>query len=117
MACDFFFKKRGIINPRLVITNEYGIQIGKLEMDRNSIQKGWMEIDNNKFSYQFNDNNSLSLFDETAHHQLGNCSFQLLFTSFSVNHTFINTNIPSLLLMLCWYSSIPHARPYTGAAA
>src|SRR5476651_1188987 len=54
----FFFEKKGVLAPRAIIKNEYGIKMGKLELEKPGAQKGCLELDGKKYRYVFNENNS-----------------------------------------------------------
>ncbi len=115
----FFFEKRGLMNPKTVIANEYGIRIGKLESDKNSPQKGMVELDGKKYCFQVNPNNSdeLSIYEEGRSQTIMNCSFNMVSNGITKAKSILDTKLPCLLMMLCWYALISHQSPYSGAAA
>lgn len=103
----FFFEKRGLLTPKAIFKNEYGIKMGKLELDKPGAQNGHLEIEEKKYRYIFNENNSgeFKVYDETMTNNLITCSFPLVGTDKS--RSFLDTKLPSLLLVLCWYSFQP----------
>ncbi len=115
----FFFEKRGLLNPRTVIANEYGIQIGKFELDMYTPQKGVVELDGRKYCFQKNPNNAaeLSVYDEEMQNNLIDCSFNMVTNGLSKTKTLLDSKFPSLLLLVCWYALVPHHSPYSEVAA
>jgi len=104
----FFFEKKGFLTPKAIFKNEYGIKMGKLELEKPGAQNGHLEVDGKKYHYIFNENNSgeLKVFDETMKENLLTCSFPPV-TSGLNKKSFLDTKFPSLLLVLCWYSFQP----------
>ena len=102
----FFFEKRGIFTPKAVFRNEYGIKMGQLELEKPGAQKGYLELDGKRFCYIFNENNSgeLEVYDEEMKEKLLNCNFPQASNSVAKRKSLLDTKIPSLLMVLCWYS-------------
>lgn len=100
----FFFEKRGLLTPKAIFKNEYGIKMGKLELDKPGAQNGHLEIEEKKYRYSFNENNSgeLKVYNEEMTENLITCTFPALSSG-----AFLDTKLPSLLLVLCWYSFQP----------
>ena len=115
----FFFEKKGIFSPRAIIKNEYGIKMGKLELDKPYAQKGHLEMDGKKYCYIFNENNSgeLKLYDEEMKKNLLTCNFPQTTNPLLRKRSLLDTNIPSLLFVLCWYSFQSKGVLLTGAMA
>ena len=105
----FFFEKKGLLTPKAVFKNEYGIKMGKLELQKPGAQNGHLEIEEKKYHYIFNENNSgeLKVYDETMQKNLITCSFPDTVTGSIKKTSFLDTKLPSLLLVLCWYSFQP----------
>lgn len=106
----FFFEKKGFLTPKAIFKNEYGIKMGKLELEKPGAQKGYLEIEDKKYRYVFNENNNgeLNVYNETMSKTLISCNFPV--SSATVpgkTPSFIDTKLPSLLLVLCWYSFQP----------
>jgi len=105
----FFFERRGIFSPKAIIKNEYGIKMGKLELEKPGAQNGYLELDEKKYRYVFNENNSaeLKVYDEAMQETLITCNFPALTRSNTNAKSFLDTKLPSLLLVLCWYAFQP----------
>jgi hypothetical protein len=102
----FFFEKRGLLTPRAVIKNEYGIKMGKVEEVKAGTGKGYLELNEKKYYFIYNQNNSgeLALYgDELMQEELLNCSFTTLSAGFTKSKSLLDTKFPSLLMALCWY--------------
>ena len=106
----FFFEKKGLFVPRAVITNEYGITMGKVEEESPGAKKGQLELDGKKYRYVFNENNSgdVKIYDEEMKQNLLTCSFNTITKGFAKTRSLLDTKFPSLLLVLCWYVFQPH---------
>lgn len=103
----FFFEKKGLLSPKAIIKNEYGIRMGAVEEVKPG--RGFVELNENKYSFIYNENNSgqLMLFDEKMQHNLLSCSFNAIASSFSKTKSLLDSKFPSLLLALCWYALQP----------
>lgn len=106
----FSFEKKGFINPRKVIRNEYGIKLGKVEETRPGTGKGTIELDGKKYAYVFNQDNNgeMVLYDESMKKNLLSCNFNTINNTISKTNSFLDTKFSSLLLVLCWYAFQPH---------
>jgi len=106
----FSFEKRGFLNPRKVIRNEYGIKLGKVEETKPGTGKGIVELDGKKYAFVFNQENTgeLVLYDETMKKNLLSCNFNAINNTISKTNSFLDTKFSSLLLVLCWYAFQPH---------
>ncbi|MBS1510819.1 MAG: hypothetical protein JST86_08270 [Bacteroidetes bacterium] len=105
----FFFEKRGLLSPKAVIKNEYGIKMGKLELEKPGAQNGLLEMDDKKYHYTFNDNNdgAFKVYDEHMQEILFTCSFPTFGKANLHNRSFLDTKLPSLLLVSFWFSFQP----------
>lgn len=102
----FFFEKKGLFSPKAVITNEYGIRMGMVDEERPGARKGHLELDGKKYYYLLDNNNSgnLELFDEQKKRSLLHCSFNAVINKLGLTKSLLDTQFPSLLLVLCWYA-------------
>ncbi len=105
----FFFEKRGLLTPAAVIKNEYGIKMGKVEEIKPGTGKGYVELNDKKYFFVYNENNSgeLILYDEAMKKSLLTCSFNTLSSDFNKTKSLLDTKFPSLLMALCWYALQP----------
>ncbi len=107
----FFFEKKGLLTPKAIFKNEYGIKMGKLELEKPGAQKGFLEIEEKKYRYVFNEQNSgeLNVYDEDMRTTLLTCTFPVATTNPALikSKSFLDTKLPSLLLVLCWYTFQP----------
>jgi len=106
----FFFEKRGLLAPKAIIRNEYGIRMGKVEETRPGTGQGYVELDGIKYFFIYNQDNSgdLILYDEGMKKSLLTCSFKTLAAGFTKTKSLLDTKFPSLLMALCWYTFEPH---------
>jgi hypothetical protein len=104
----FFFEKKGLISPKAVIKNEYGIKMGTVEEIKPG--RGFVELNEKKYSFVYNENNNgdLVLYDEAMQNNLLTCSFNTIANSFSKTKSLLDSKFPSLLMALCWYVFQPH---------
>jgi hypothetical protein len=115
----FFFEKKGLLTPRAIFKNEYGIKMGKLELENPDAQKGFLEIEEKKYRYVFNEKNNgeLNVYNEAMSETLITCNFPAATNGLTQKPAFLNTKFPSLLLILCWYSFQPQNTPISEALA
>ncbi len=108
----FFFEKKGLLYPKAIIKNEYGIKMGKLKLGKQQAQNGFLELDGKKYQYIFNENNSgeLNVYDEIKNSTILTCTFPLPTQTQSTlkSTSFLDSKLPSLLLVLCWYAFQPN---------
>ena len=105
----FFFEKKGLLTPKAIFKNEYGIKMGKLELEKPGAQKGFLEIEEKKYRYVFNadSNGELNVYNETMSETLITCNFPVATNNGAKKLSFLDTKFSSLLLVLCWYSFQP----------
>ena len=115
----FFFEKKGLLTPKAVIKNEYGIKMGKVEETKPGTGKGYVELNDKKYFFVYNENNSgeLMLYDEAMQKNLLTCSFNTLSSGFNKTKSLLDTKFPSLLMALCWYVFQPQGVTVTEAVA
>jgi hypothetical protein len=115
----FFFERRGLLTPKAIIKNEYGIKMGKVEETKPGTGKGYVELNDKKYFFVYNENNSgeLMLYDEAMQTSLLTCSFNTLSGGFNKTKSLLDTKFPSLLMALCWYVFQPQGVIVTEAVA
>ena len=115
----FFFEKKGLLAPKAIFKNEYGIKMGKLELEKPGAQKGFLEIEEKKYRYVFNasNNGELNVYNETMSETLITCNFPAATNWAAKKPSFLDTKFSSLLLILCWYSFQPKNAAITEAFA
>jgi hypothetical protein len=103
----FFFEKRGLLTPKAIFKNEYGIKMGTVEEIKPG--RGFVELNEKKYSFVYNENNNgeLVLYDAMQNNLL-TCSFNTLSPGFNKTKSLLDTKFPSLLMVLCWYVFHPH---------
>lgn len=106
----FSFEKKGLLKPKKLIRNEYGIKMGMMEELKAGSGKGVVELDGKRYTYVFDKKNSgeLKLYDEDMQQNLLTCSFNTLSLGISKTKSLLDSKFASLLLVLCWYSFQPH---------
>lgn len=106
----FSFEKRGLLKPKKLIRNEYGIKMGMVEELRSGSGKGIVELDGKRYNYVFDEKNSgeLKLYDESMQQNLLTCSFKTLNLGINKTRSLLDSKFASLLLVLCWYAFQPH---------
>jgi hypothetical protein len=106
----FSFEKKGLLKPKKLITNEYGIKMGMVEELKAGSGKGVVELDGKKYNYVYDEDNSgeLKLYDEAMEQNLLNCSFNAINLGINKTKSLLDSKFTSLLLVLCWYAFQPH---------
>jgi hypothetical protein len=106
----FSFEKRGFLNPKEIIKNEYGVKMGEVEEQKPGTGKGYIEFDEKKYFFVYNEDNSgeMMLYDELMQKKLLTCSFNTISNGISKAKSLIDNKFSSLLLVLCWYAFQPH---------
>ena len=111
----FSFEKKGLLNPRKIIRDEYGVNLGKVEQIKPGTGKGIVVLDGKKYSFIYDQDNTgeLVLYDEFMKTNLLSCSFKTINTGLTKTKSLLDSKFASLLLMLCWYSFQPHNNAVT----
>jgi hypothetical protein len=106
----FSFEKKGLLKPKKLIRNEYGIKMGMVEELKAGSGKGVVELDGKRYNYVFDENNSgeLKLYDESTQENLLSCSFNAINLGINKTKSLLDSKFASLLLVLCWYTFQPH---------
>lgn len=105
----FFIEKKGFLQNRTVIKNEYGIPMGELHGETREANKGVIELDNKRYAYSFSENEEpgLVIFDENTNTPLVKCSLTAAHNDVAAivkrSRSLHDTKYPSLLMALCWY--------------
>ncbi len=105
----FYFEKRGLFTPKKFLKNEYGVNMGKVEELKPGLGKGFIELDDKKYFFEYDKDRSgeLHLYDESMKNLL-TCSFTSIAHGFSKTRSLLDNRLTSLILVLCWYSFQPH---------
>ena len=94
----YFFEK--LSNNKLLIRNEYGVEVGKIVYDRWYHANGSIELDGKKFRHELHDEeDSLILFDKQKQNPLVKCTV--------LTKTIINQVHAAMMLTLCRYLLVP----------
>ena len=108
----FFVEKKGFLQNKTVIRNEYGIKLGELSGENNEAAEGMIEMDGKKYGYTFNQVNgaAVTLYEQTAEEERKpflRCNFSGVIDSAAAivkkSISLHDTKIPYLLMALCWY--------------
>jgi hypothetical protein len=108
----FFVEKRGFLQNKTVIRNEYGVKLGELSGEKSDAAEGVIEMDGKKYDYTYSQSNdpAVTLYEQTAEEERKpflRCNFSgvidgaaaIVKKSISLH----DTKIPYLLMGLCWY--------------
>ena len=105
----FFIEKKGFLNSRTVIKNEYGILVGEVLGETREAEKGIIELDGKRYEYSFteNTNGELVIFEENTNNPLVSCNLSSDHDEVAAvakkSKSLHDTKYPSLLMALCWY--------------
>jgi hypothetical protein len=108
----FFLEKRGFLQNKTIIRNEYGIKLGELSGEKNDGAEGMIEMDGKKYGYAFSQANdtAVTLFEQTIEEERKpflRCNFSGVIDGATAimkkSISFHDTKIPYLLMALCWY--------------
>lgn len=115
----FSFENKGFFKPRKVIRNEYGIKLGKVEEIKAGSAKGYVELNEKRYFFEYDQHNSgdLVLYDESMKKSLLTCSFNAINSGIHKTKSLLDTRFASLLLVLCWYAFQTHHTSVPDVAA
>ncbi len=115
----FSFESKGFFKPRKVIRNEYGIKLGKVEEIKTGSAKGYVELNEKKYFFEYDQDNTgeLVLYDESMKKSLLTCSFDAIHSGLTKTKSLLDTRFASLLLVLCWYAFQTHNTAVSDVAA
>jgi len=105
----FFIEKRGFLQNKTVIKNEYGIKMGQLSSEQHDANTGIIEWDGKKYGYAFGQNNgtALTLSNELETKPFISCNLSAVIdTATSLVKKSVplhDTKYPYILTALCWY--------------
>lgn len=107
----FFVEKKGFLQNKTVIRNEYGIKLGQLSSEKNAADEGSIEMDGNKYGYSLNGDNeaAITVFgnDTTVSRPFLYCNLPAVIDNATAlvkrSISFHDTKVPFLLMALCWY--------------
>ena len=109
----FLIRKEGLLRNRTVLTNEYGIRLGKTGSEGPA---EFIEFGQERYYYQSNANGSVTIFQDSVEQplaifEMGQDAEKLDRNSEKSGKTFY-----SLLMTMCWYLFQPGDRRETGVA-
>lgn len=110
----FSFEKRGFLQAREIIKNEYGVKMGEVEDLKPGT--GHVELDGKKYSFVYNDSGELKVYDELMQKNLLTCNFNTITGSLTKTKPLSGSKFASLLLVLCWYAFQPQTLSPEAAA-
>ena len=101
----FLIRKEGILKNKLVLTNEYGIRIGRLGMEG---QAHFFELNEERFFYDMQDGDqSIMIYQASRENPLAVCAIPADESDASLSQPakkdLADKKLHSLLMMLCWY--------------
>ena len=105
----FFIEKKGFLQNKTVIKNEYGIQMGELIGENWEANEGLIELDGKKYAYSFSNDAEaeLIIYNETKTDPLVSCSLSSISDEVAAvvkkSKSLHDTKYPCLLMALCWY--------------
>lgn len=105
----FFIEKKGFLQSRTVIKNEYGILVGELHGENWEADKGSIELGGKKYNYSLTNEEEpgMVIFEEAAQNPLVKCSLSPVNDEVAAvvkrSKSLHDTKYPSLLMALCWY--------------
>ena len=105
----FFIEKKGFLQNRTVIKNEYGILMGELHGETWEADKGVIELDGKKYAYSLytEEEPGLVIYEELTKKPLVKCNLAAANDEAAAvmkkSRSLHDTKYPSLLMALCWY--------------
>lgn len=100
----FFIEQSGFWGNKIIFENEYGVEIGKLFVDKAHNYEGSIEMQDKKYQYSLpnREHNTMDIYENNIDPAHFSCDLQLGQESGkSGNH--IGEEYACLLLGLCWY--------------
>ncbi|HEY8893510.1 MAG TPA: hypothetical protein VIM79_01800 [Niastella sp.] len=99
----FFIDKTGLWHNKTILKNEYGVEIGRLAMDKVH-GTGIIEMEGKKYNYTIQNGSQLVVFEHTVSAPLAVCDMTAApsFTSLAANK-YSNEEYACFLLGICWY--------------
>ena len=118
----FFIEKKGFLQSKTVIKNEYGIHLGELTGENREANEGMIVLDGKKYTYSFGagSDDELVIYDERKTRPLVSCSLSSVHDGIPAvvkrSKSLHDTKYPYLLMALCWYLLKPAAAIAESAA-
>jgi hypothetical protein len=99
----FFIEQTGFWGNKIIFENEYGVEIGKLFVDKAHNYEGSIEMSDRKYQYSLsnNEHNTMDIYDNNIAPAHFSCDLQLGQDSRVSSN--IGEEYACLLLGLCWY--------------
>ncbi|WP_205514699.1 hypothetical protein [Longitalea arenae] len=99
----FFIDKTGLWHNKTILKNEYGVEIGRLSIDKVH-GTGIIDMEGKRYNYSFQNNTELIVFENNASEPLAVCDMTEApsFTSLAANK-YSNEEYACFLLGICWY--------------
>lgn len=106
-------EEEGILQTRTILKNEYGVKIGQLNFDKWHTDKGFIEIEDEHYHYNWKNNSDteVSIFKKKRREPL--LSFTIdskadtTYTSSDKKKKSHQDKFQCLLMSLCWYLFVP----------
>lgn len=103
----FLIDKNGVSKHRLVLQNEYGFKIGELVLDKKNNKEGQIYINNEQFSFVFDDQENPGLvIHNNDQNSFSVTGFDKNEESESILHkgkSLISEKYSAILMSLCWF--------------
>jgi hypothetical protein len=99
----FFIDKTGLWHNKTILKNEYGVEIGRLSVDKVH-GTGVIEMEGKKYNYTFQNQTELVVFEHSASTPLAVCDMTAAPSFSSLSTTkYSNEEYACFLLGICWY--------------
>jgi hypothetical protein len=97
----FVGKTGGLFNHKTVLKNEYGVEIGRIHVDKGH-RSGNMEVEGKKFQFTIQQN-QLEVYEHSISSPLAVCDLSMAPSASSLHpHQYSSEECACLLLGLCW---------------
>jgi hypothetical protein len=108
----FFIEKGGLFNNYTLFKNEYGVEIGRLLIDKWHLRGGTLKMDGRKYHYLIQDREipEMVIFEHSVHHPLLTCQIAHLnewVGDGDSDKSKTQLEYACLLLGLVWYLEVP----------
>ena len=99
----FFIDKTGLWHNKTILKNEYGVEIGRLSIDKVH-GTGIIEVEGKKYNYTLQNNVQLVIFEQSVSMPLAVCDMTAApsYSSLAANK-YSNEEYACFLLGICWY--------------
>jgi len=111
----FLIRKEGFLRNKTVLRNEYGMRIGELGHEKSNFNEGYIDLNEERFSYAINNNPlaELTIYRDNKDKPFVVCGLKADNGNTSVQFNKVNDLTPSqqfMLMSLCWYMFLPVAK-------